>query len=72
MASGNQSGQKREIRTYAELQKHVQDALREQHPDWIGLNGDCSAYDFYEKRFADLLALLEKKSANYPTVTPHG
>lgn len=64
MASSHQSGLKQEIRTYAELQKHVHTALREQHPDWIGPNGDCSAYDFYEKRFAELLALFTEKGAN--------
>jgi hypothetical protein len=62
MTSSQPSGQKPEIRTYAELQRHVQDALREQHPDWIGPNGDCSAYDVYERRFAELLALFAKKS----------
>ena len=43
MASNRQSAQKQEIRTYVELQKYVQAALREQHPDWIETNGDRSA-----------------------------
>jgi hypothetical protein len=31
----------KEIRTYAELEKQMRDALREQHPDWVDPNGDC-------------------------------
>jgi len=61
MASSHHSGQKQEIRTYTELQKHMHNALREQHPEWIGPDGDCSAYDLYEKRFADLLASFAEK-----------
>lgn len=61
MASNRQSDQKQEIRTYTELQKHMHNALREQHPEWIGPDGDCSAYDLYEKRFADLLASFAGK-----------
>jgi hypothetical protein len=64
MTSRDPLDQKQEIRTYAELQRHVQAALREQHPDWIGPNGDCSTYNFYEKRFAELLALFAEKGFN--------
>jgi hypothetical protein len=71
MPSSHQSDQKQKIRTYAELQKHVHDALREQHPDWIGSDGDCSAYDLYEKRFAQLLASFAEKIANYSTTLRH-
>jgi hypothetical protein len=39
----------------------MQIALREQHPDWIGPDGDCSTYKNYEKRFAELLALFAAK-----------
>ena len=67
MTSSHQSGQEQAIRTYAELQKHVHDALREQHPDWIGPDGDGSAYAFYEKRFAELLILFAEKAANCST-----
>jgi hypothetical protein len=64
MPSSNPSGQTQKIRTYAELQRYVQIALREQHPDWIGPDGDCSTYNFYEKRFAELLALFAEKGFN--------
>jgi hypothetical protein len=70
MASNRQSAQKQEIRTYVELQKYVQAALREQHPEWIETNGDCSAYTIYEKRFAELLALFDEKKADYSSI-PH-
>jgi hypothetical protein len=52
-----------EIRTYAELQGQMHDALREQHPEWVEANGDCSACDLYERRFAEQLALLSKKAS---------
>ena len=65
MTRWDRLGQKQEIRTYTELEKHVQAALREQHPDWIGPNGDCSAFDVYDRRFAELLALFAKKGVNH-------
>ena len=46
------------IRTYAELQQHMRDALREQHPEWVEPNGDSPICQSYEKRFAQLLALF--------------
>jgi len=54
-----------EIRTYAELQEQMHDALREQHPEWVEPNGDCSTCHFYERRFAELLALFAKRAAHY-------
>jgi hypothetical protein len=65
MPSSNPSGQTQKIRTYAELQRYMQIALREQHPDWIGPDGDCSAYKSYEKRFAELLTLLLQKGRKH-------
>jgi hypothetical protein len=61
MPSSNPSGQTQKIRTYAELQRYMQIALREQHPDLIGPDGDCSAYKNYEQRFAELLAVFAAK-----------
>jgi hypothetical protein len=55
-----------EIRTYAELQEQMHDALREQHPEWVDANGECSACQVYEKLFAEQLDLLAKK----PPITP--
>jgi hypothetical protein len=46
------------IRTYAELQQHIRDALREQHPEWVEPDGDSPICQSYEKRFAELLALF--------------
>jgi hypothetical protein len=51
------------IRTYAELQKMIRKALREQHPEWIDSNGKCTLCDLYEARFAGLLRLFEQRSA---------
>jgi hypothetical protein len=44
------------ITSYADLQKFIHHALRMQHPDWIGLNGESEMFEFYETRFAKLLA----------------
>jgi hypothetical protein len=43
------------ISSYAELQKLIHDALRIQHPEWIGLDGQSEMCEFYEARFATLL-----------------
>jgi hypothetical protein len=50
-----------EIRTYAELQEQMHDALRQQHPEWIEANGECSACQLYESRFAEQLEQLSRK-----------
>jgi uncharacterized membrane protein len=44
------------ITSYADLQQLVHHALRRQHPDWIGVNGESEMFEFYETRFAKLLA----------------
>jgi hypothetical protein len=52
----NQIGVKYQtISSYAELQKMIHDALRIQHPEWIGLDGQSEMCEFYEARFAKLL-----------------
>jgi hypothetical protein len=48
-----------EVRSYAELQRQIRDALREQHPEWIERDGDCPTCQSYESRFAELLELFE-------------
>ena len=45
------------IRSYAELQRQIHDALRVQHPEWIEPNGDCPTCESYESRLAELLRL---------------
>jgi hypothetical protein len=47
------------VRSYAELQRQIHDALREQHPEWIEQDGDCPTCESYESRFAQLLQLFE-------------
>ena len=49
-----------EIRTYAELQRHMRDALREQHPEWVEPDGNSPTCHSYERQFAELLALFAK------------
>ncbi len=47
-----------DIRTYVDLQKEVQQALRAQHPEWIEPSGDCPTCESYEQRLAELLNLF--------------
>jgi hypothetical protein len=49
------------IKTYAELQRMIRKALREQHPEWIGADGTLC--DVYEARFAELLVVFAQRSA---------
>ncbi|PYJ46107.1 MAG: hypothetical protein DME50_09125 [Verrucomicrobia bacterium] len=46
-----------EIRSYAQLQRQIHDALRVEHPEWVAANGDCPTCDSYESRLAELLRL---------------
>ena len=46
-----------EIRSYAELQRQIHDALRVEHPEWVEANGDCPTCDSYESRLAELLGV---------------
>jgi hypothetical protein len=50
-----------EIRSYAELQRQIHDALRAEHPEWIQPNGDCPTCESYESRLAELLGLVSPK-----------
>jgi hypothetical protein len=51
-----------EIRTFADLQKEVHDALRAQNPEWVQSNGESPLCDSYEARLAELLRLCSKKA----------
>ncbi len=56
----NQASIKHEmISSYAELQKMIHDALRIQHPEWVGMDGQSEMREFYEARFAKLLDRFE-------------
>jgi hypothetical protein len=59
----NQTRMKHEtISSYAELQKMIHDALRIQHPEWVGLDGQSEMCEFYEARFAKLLDRFESSA----------
>ena len=47
-----------EIRSYAQLQRQIHDALRVEHPEWVEANGDCPTCESYESRLAELLGLF--------------
>lgn len=49
---------------YVALQRHIHEALREQHPEWIDANGDSPTCDFYESRLAELLSLSADSKPN--------
>ena len=46
-----------EIRSYAQLQRQIHDALRVEHPEWVEPNGDCPTCESYELRLAEMLGL---------------
>jgi DNA-binding helix-hairpin-helix protein with protein kinase domain len=46
-----------EIRSYAQLQRQIHEALRAEHPEWVKPNGDCPTCDSYQARLAELLGL---------------
>jgi len=47
-----------EIRSYAELQTQIREALRSQHPEWVGPDGESPICDSYETRLAELITLF--------------
>ena len=51
-----------EVRSYAQLQRQIHDALRVEHPEWVKPNGDCPTCESYESRLAELLGLSSPKS----------
>jgi hypothetical protein len=50
-----------EVRSYAQLQRQIHDALRVEHPEWVKPNGDCPTCESYESRLAELLGLSSPK-----------
>jgi len=49
------------IRTFTELQREVHDALLKQNPHWVEADGRSSLCEFYDARFAQILALFEPR-----------
>ena len=41
----------------------IRKALREQHPEWIDIDGECNLCDVYEARFAKLLRIFARHEA---------
>jgi hypothetical protein len=46
------------IETFAELQRMIRKALRQQNPEWVDTHGESAICDSYEARFAELLVLF--------------
>jgi hypothetical protein len=46
-----------EIHSFSELQEHIHDDLRAQHPEWVEPNGNCPTCESYELRLAELLGV---------------
>jgi len=47
-----------EIHTYAELRQLIHDAVRREHPEWVGPDGASPICDSYDARLAELLQLF--------------
>jgi pimeloyl-ACP methyl ester carboxylesterase len=52
--------QRKEVCTFANLQKQMHDAVRAQHPEWIQPDGASPICDDYDSRFAELLNLFNE------------
>jgi len=48
----------------AELQQQIHDDLRQQHPEWIGPNGESPMCDFYEARLNQLLEMYKHSTSS--------
>jgi hypothetical protein len=55
------------IRTYAELRTQVRNALRNEHPEWVGPEGNSPICDAYEARLAELLDLFAARERSAGT-----
>ena len=60
------------IQTYAELQKMIRKALREQHPEWMDAHGECTLCNVYEARFAKLLRILPRHATGAKVASYQG
>jgi len=54
-----------EVRSYAQLQRQIHDALRVEHPEWVEPNGDCPTCESYESRLAELLGFSSPKKDRF-------
>ncbi len=50
------------IRTYPELLGLMREALRREHPEWVGPRGESALCDSYEARLARLLELFASRA----------
>lgn len=59
------------IRTYGELLACVREALRKEHPEWVGPRGESALCDSYEARLAGLLDLFTSRTQKTQLVNCH-
>lgn len=59
------------IRTYAELLGLMREALRKEHPEWVGPQGQSALCDLYEARLTRLLALFASRSETINETSLH-
>lgn len=50
------------VRTYAELRRLMRDALRKEHPEWVGPTGESALCDTYEAKLARILDLFTARN----------
>jgi hypothetical protein len=55
---------RRQIRSYAELQKQLHNDLLAQHPEWIGPDGNCPTCDEYDRRLAETISIFQGAHAH--------
>ena len=53
---------RRQVRTYAELQEQLHRDLMAQHPEWIDADGHCPTCESYDRRLAELISSFQSGS----------
>jgi len=53
-----------EVQEYVHLQRQIHDALRKEHPEWVGPNGESPMCDLYEARLTEQLETFTRTGSN--------
>jgi hypothetical protein len=53
-----------EVREYVHLQRHIHDALRKEHPEWVEPNGESPMWGSYEAHLAEQLDTFTLRGSN--------
>jgi hypothetical protein len=58
------------VRTYRELQRRLRKDLLAQHPERIDADGSCPTCKEYDRRFAELISILDSQAKLRPVKKP--